>query len=80
MLPSEKSERWAWRIGIALLILAVLWIIIWVVRSASRSLHRIHDAYHQETGRAPAGTSDLPSVALRATSCPTGSRTHGAEC
>ncbi len=63
MLPSEKSERWVWRIGIALLIIAILWIVIWVVRSASRSLHRIRDAYHQETGRAPLPATLPPPAA-----------------
>lgn len=68
MLPAEKSERWAWRIGIALLIAVVLYIVVWVVRTASRSLHRINDAYHQEDGRAPVDGS------------PTGSRTRGTGC
>jgi hypothetical protein len=52
MLPAEKNERWAWRIGIALLIAVVLYIVIWVVRFAGRSLHRIHDAYNEDV-RAP---------------------------
>ncbi len=41
MLPSEKSERWAWRIGIAILILLVLFIVIWIVRFVGRNAARV---------------------------------------
>lgn len=52
MLPSEKSERWAWRIGVAVLVIVILYLVIWVLRNVSHSLHRIHDAYNKDV-RAP---------------------------
>jgi len=41
MLPSEKNERWAWRIGIAILILLALFIAIWIVRFVGRNAARV---------------------------------------
>jgi len=36
MLPSERSERWAWRIGIAVLAILALFIAVWIYRFVSR--------------------------------------------
>jgi hypothetical protein len=52
MLPAEKSERWAWRIGIAVLVLVILYVVVWVARNVSYNLRRIHGAYEQDTSRA----------------------------
>lgn len=53
MLPAEKSERWAWRIGVAVLVVVVLYVVIWLFRNVSYSFRRIHDAYNKDIGRAP---------------------------
>jgi Na+-transporting methylmalonyl-CoA/oxaloacetate decarboxylase gamma subunit len=36
MLPSEKSERWAWRLVLTVFVLMALFILVWLVGFISR--------------------------------------------
>ena len=59
MLPAERNERWAWRIGLALLVLVVLFIAIWIYRFVRRNANRVLEQRNSPTeeGRLPLGLS-----------------------
>ncbi|MFB3882113.1 MAG: hypothetical protein ACE149_12670 [Armatimonadota bacterium] len=40
MLPSEKSELWVRRIGIAVLVILALYIVVWLVRFIYGNYHK----------------------------------------
>ena len=40
MLPSERSERWTWRLGLTVLVLMALFILVWLVGFISRTFRQ----------------------------------------
>ena len=41
MLPSERSERLVWRVGLMLLVLMVLFVVFWMVKFVRVRAHRL---------------------------------------